>query len=64
MHETTRSSAYGGLICAMILVFAATAFPLDNTKIKGVIVGRAGADVIVRTQSGNVTVTTIQRSKW
>jgi OOP family OmpA-OmpF porin len=63
MHETTRSSAYGGLICAMILVFAATAFPLDNTKIKGVIVGRAGADVIVRTQSGNVTVTLNDNTK-
>ena len=63
MYKNTGLSVSCGLMCAAILAFAALAFPFDSTTIKGVIVGRAGADVVVRTQSGNVTVTLNDNTK-
>src|SRR4051794_38831330 len=51
------------VVAAAALLWIAAVAAQDATKIKGIIVGRAGATMIVKGDTGNVTVTLSDSTK-
>ena len=61
MRKEGRRLLFWGLAMASMLVVAATAFA-QKTSVKGLIVGRDGANVIIKSQDGNQVIAALDDS--